>query len=568
MSRGKGSDNRIDSKTDTDTNITGSGGVCNRDLRGSTAVDEGEIVVKRRLLSGAAVLAAGSIAAKIIGALYRIPLTNILGAEGMGMYQLVFPVYALFMVLATAGIPTALSRIVAEKRAEGESTKKYLASAMIILVLLSSVAALLTVGLSRNIAQWQGNTQTSVGFAVIAPSILFVGIIAGLRGWFQGEMYMLPTALSNIIEQLVKLGVGIGLAVVLMPRGIVAAVCGALAGVSVSELVAAIYLAITYAVRGKKLGKQKLRVNKTEAREMFRIAFPIALIAALMPLSNFIDSMIIVNVLKWGGAQQAAATADYGLLSGPVNSLINMPIVVIMSLAIAIVPAVSASRVERDIDGIMLKSRLSIKLTYLIGIPCALFYIAFAREIISVIYPALSVQQIATAKNLLLIAASNVVILSAMQIYVSLLQALDRTKIAVLTLVCAILVKTALNIVLVKYIGIYGAAIGSIAMGVVALAGVNIAFVRLCGLHLEKNIGINMLCGVIMALAAYGAAYFVKGSIASLVVGFVVAAAVYVWLAFLLGLIGKEDIPFLPMRRLIAALHRIIRFWEYKKDET
>lgn len=213
---------------------------------------------KGHMLSGAAVLAIGSVLAKVLGALYRVPLTNILGAEGMGMYQLVFPVFALFMVLSTAGIPTALSRMVAEKRAEGAPTKKYLVSAIIVLATLGTLLAILTFALSGQLARWQGNAETRTGFMIVAPTLILVSLIAGFRGWFQGEMYMLPTAVSNIIEQVVKLAVGIGLSVALLPRGVTAAVNGALLGIALSEACALAYLIITFLVRGKKLKGEML----------------------------------------------------------------------------------------------------------------------------------------------------------------------------------------------------------------------------------------------------------------------------------------------------------------------
>ncbi len=519
------------------------------------------------MLSGAAVLAIGSIVAKMLGALYRVPLTNILGAQGMGMYQLVFPVFALFMVLSTAGIPTALSRMVAEKRAEGAPTKKYLVSAILVLTALGAILAILTFTLAGKLAQWQGNSDTRTGFMIIAPTIILVSLIAGFRGWFQGEMYMLPTAVSNIIEQVVKLAVGIGLSVALMPKGVTAAVNGALLGIAASEAFALAYLVITYFVRGRKLKGEKLKVSRNDARTMFKVAFPIAIVAVLMPLSNFFDSIILVNVLKDSGVAQEIATAQYGLLSGPVNSLINMPIVIIMSLAVVIVPSVSVSRVQRDIGGVMLKSRLSIKLAYLIGVPCAFYFMVFAPRLLPVIYPALTPAQLDLAVQLLRIVAANVVMLSAMQIYVSLLQALDRTKFAVLSLVCAITVKIILSVVLVRYIGIAGGALASLAMAAVALAGVNIAYLKICGLHLEKNIGLNLLGGVIMALAGLGVSSLIRSNLVATIVGAAVCSAVYLWLTFLFGIVGRDEIEYLPMRRFFRTLHRIVRFWEYS-DET
>lgn len=567
---------------------------------------------KKRMFTGAAVLLVGSVVAKMLGALYRIPLTNILGAEGMGMYQLVFPVYALFMVLATAGIPTSLSRTVAEKRALGENTKKYFSVAMCALVVLGIAFGLLMGALSDVLATRQGNADTRFGFLIIAPAITFVCVISGFRGYFQGQMYMLPTALSNVVEQVVKLAVGIGASYALAKRGVIYAVCGALFGVTVSEIVTAAYMGATYLFRSKKEKREQLvarvslqerdlqsgsendvlqgetrargdknrdnavarstkkarfeRVSRAELKGMLKVALPIAAVAALMPLANFFDSIIIVNMLEAFGLKQSVATAQYGIISGPVNSLINMPVVAIMSLAVAVVPSVSASRATRDIDGVMLKSSLCVRLAYLLGIAFAFYLAVFARNVIGALYPALSEQNAVVAVNVLRITAANVVFLSVMQIYVSLLQAVDKTKYAVFSLIASIIVKIVLDVVLTRYIGINGAAIASLALPVVAYFCTLVSYYKICGLRLEKNVGLNLLSGVIMALCGIAVGSFIKNDIASLAIGFVVCAVVYVWLAFLFNLVGKDDIPHLPLKKLLWALHRTIRFWEYNNE--
>ena len=540
----------------------------------------------KRIVSGAALLLIGSVVAKMLGALYRIPLTNVLGAEGMGMYQLVFPVYALFMVLATAGIPTALSRTVAEKRATGESTKKYLSVSMLALFLLGLIFATIMAVFSKFLAQKQGNADTYPGFLIIAPAIVCVCVISGFRGWCQGEMYMLPTALSNVVEQVVKLTVGLGLSYALAKRGVVYAVCGALLGVTVSEIATVLYMLLTYLVRSAKQKKEnaltarvaveraegdvanraRFRITKAEAKGILHVALPIAAVSVLMPLSSFFDSVIVVNMLKVFGLEKSVATAQYGIISGPVNSLINMPVVAIMSLAVAIVPSVSASRVTRDIDGVMLKSSLCVRLAYLLGIPFAFYLAVFAKNVIGALYPDLSYDSAIVAVNVLRITAANVVFLSTMQIYVSLLQALDKTKYAVLSLVCAIIVKIVLGVVLTRYIGINGAAIASLSLPVVSYFGTLLSYYKICGLRLEKNVGLNLVSGVIMALCGIAICSFIQNDIASLAVGFIVCLLVYVWLAFLFNLIGKDDIPHLPLKKLLWALHRTIRFWEYNNE--
>ena len=540
----------------------------------------------KRIVSGAALLLIGSVVAKMLGALYRIPLTNVLGAEGMGMYQLVFPVYALFMVLATAGIPTALSRTVAEKRATGESTRKYLSVSMLALFLLGLIFATIMAVFSKFLAQKQGNADTYPGFLIIAPAIVCVCVISGFRGWFQGEMYMLPTALSNVVEQVVKLAVGLGLSYALAKRGVVYAVCGALLGVTVSEIATVLYMLLTYLVRSAKQKKEnaltarvaveraegdvakraRFRITKAEAKGILHVALPIAAVSVLMPLSSFFDSVIVVNMLKVFGLEKSVATAQYGIISGPVNSLINMPVVAIMSLAVAIVPSVSASRVTRDIDGVMLKSSLCVRLAYLLGIPFAFYLAVFAKNVIGALYPDLSYGNAIVAVNVLRITAANVVFLSTMQIYVSLLQALDKTKYAVLSLVCAIIVKIVLGAVLTRYIGINGAAIASLSLPVVSYFGTLLSYYKICGLRLEKNVGLNLVSGVIMALCGIAICSFIQNDIASLAVGCRVGLLGYVWLAFLFNLIGKDDIAHLPLKKLLWALHRTIRFWEYNNE--
>ncbi|MBR4800868.1 MAG: polysaccharide biosynthesis protein [Clostridia bacterium] len=514
--------------------------------------------------SGVGMLAVGSVIAKLLGALYRVPLTNILGAEGMGLYQLVFPVYALFMTLSTIGIPTALSRIVAEQKAKNDGAKKYFFACMLILLALATMAAILVFSLAEYIAIWQGNAVAYKGFWIIAPSLIFVGAIAGFRGWFQGEMYMLPTAVSNIIEQLVKLALGLALSVAFAKRGVIYAVYGALAGVTVSEFVALVYMFVTYVVRNKNRESESLKISRENMTGVFKTAFPIAIVSVLVPLSNFFDSVVIVNMLKLFGLQKEVATAEYGLFSGPVNSLVNMPVVLALSLAIVIVPSVSVSRVERDVDAIMQKSRITVKLTYLLGIPFAIFFIVFGERIVGAIYPRLSGEQLIVAGNLLKISSFNVVTLSCMQIYVSLLQAVDKTKKAVVSLGLAVVLKTLLQIVLTRYMGITGAAIAGVAMGFVALMATALSYFQVCGLHLEKSVGINLLVGVIMGLAGIVVTTYIANDVLAVALGAVVCAFVYVFCVFLFGLIGKEEIANYPAGKLLFRIHRVVRFWEYK----
>lgn len=154
-----------------------------------------------------------------------------------------------------------------------------------------------------------------------------------------------------------------------------------------------------------------------------------------------------------------------------------------------------------------------------------------------------------------------------MQIYVSLLQALDKSRYAAMSLLVAIVLKAGLSIVLTRYIGMIGGAIASLVMAATTFLGAYVAFRKICGVHLEKNVGLNLLVGVIMGLAGLGVSSLVANNILATVLGFVACALVYVWLALLFGLVNKEELGMLPMGKALKKLYDVVRFWE-REDET
>ena len=167
---------------------------------------------KKSVLYGASILTLGSLITRILGAFYRIPLTRVLGAVGTGMYQMVFPIYALFIVLSTSGMPLAISKLIANSSVSIYDKKKIIKKFLLGIVALSLVLVLVLCSTCTLIARAQGNADLYKNYLVISPAIIFVGIISVLRGYFQGEQNYKPTAISQIVEQIVKIGVGLALA--------------------------------------------------------------------------------------------------------------------------------------------------------------------------------------------------------------------------------------------------------------------------------------------------------------------------------------------------------------------
>ena len=282
----------------------------------------------RSFLRGATLIMLATVLAKVLGACYRIPLTNILGAEGMGVYQLIYPVYSLILTSSSGALPLAVSVLVASATSEGktEEARKLVRSALAALLIAGIALSSALVLFSGVLGELQGSADTKWGYIAIAPSIFFVSGIAVFKGWFQGKADMRPSALSQISEAAVKLAVGLLLAYFLKGYGIAFAVAGALIGVSAAEGITLLMLYLMYRRDNPPLKlKLNYRAAKEEYKAILRISMPITVGSMIFPLTQFVDSFLVVNILS-PVLGTSAATASYGLLSGPVNTLINLPV--------------------------------------------------------------------------------------------------------------------------------------------------------------------------------------------------------------------------------------------------
>lgn len=497
------------------------------------------------------ILIISGLIAKIVGAIYRIPLTNILGAEGIGLYQLIFPIYALMLTMSSSGVPTSIARLVSEKRALGDDRglAEIKRAALSVLLIGGIVFMFIMTALSYPIALSQGNPNMYIGYIMIAPAILFVAVGAYYKGYFQGMMMMTPTAISQIVEQIFKLALGLLFAYLLIDRSIIAAVIGALGGLVIAEMVATLNMAIIYLFNRRKSTKIKVKLNKDAVKQLLLTMLPITLSGIIFPLTQFIDSILIINVLKISGMAQSAAVADYGLLTGTVNTLINMPIVITLSLAVAIVPYVSALRADRNADAIRDRAALSIKLSYYIGVPCFFAIYFLATPIIQMFYPALSIIQQETAAKLMQIMALSIISLSSMQIYTSILQALGKSIRPVYNTAIACAVKIILDFVLIYYLGIMGAAIASILCYLLATLLNGMYYRKLLGknLKLTKSISKILLNGVIIGLLIWPVAMYIHNKYIAVALGVSVGIVAYAALTFIIKVFDREELLSLPI---------------------
>lgn len=439
-------------------------------------------MAKKSLVKGAIILSSAGVICHLLGVLFRIPLSNIVGNYGIGLYQLVFPLYALLLIVSSAGIPVALSKMIARVRDDRRQTKQIFVNALVVLFVIGAVITLVFLVLARAIAGWQGKPEIWPLYIAIAPAVWFVCIISAYRGYFQGLNNMVPTAVSQIVEQVVKVGVGLGLAFWLIRYSVLWAVFGAILAVAVSELVAVIMLAIVYAVRSR-LAKQEQgdeQVPKDKfwsllswrvVGRIFRISAPIMVMSLAFPLVQLFDSFYVVNALKSNGVAQA--TELYGIATGSVHTLINVPSVVGVAIATVMLPMVSRAYKQGNRQMMRQKSWMALGIFLLFGTAVAIGLFILPKFILNLLYGrafAGRPEELATGVLLLRIESWSVILIGLTQVAGSILQGCDHERIPMWALISGGVVKIVFELVALKPLGIMAVSIANVLCYVVALA--------------------------------------------------------------------------------------------------
>ncbi len=405
----------------------------------------------------------GAFISKLLGAFYRVPLTNALGSVGLGLYQMVFPVYCLLLDFSGAGVPNALAKLIATGGEEQRQLRaeNYLKNSLILLLILGVIGSLLMAIFSMPLANLQGNYQAKTAYIALSPAVLLVCLISCFRGYFQGLMDMKPTAFSQVIEQIVKLGFGLAMVKVFSGQ-IEKAVAGATFAISISETVALTYLIFVYKSRKKNYSNIILPKNEGfsfYAKNIIKTTFPLTIIGVAIPFSQVIDSFLTINLI---GGYNSNATALYGLFSGAVITVINLPVSICYGISAVAIPAVSSAKTEREKD---FKAEKTLLLTVVASLPCVIFCLAFAPFIVNILFGSL----IETEKNivikLLRLTSPCILLLSVVQTSNAVLVGRGKTYFPVLSLSLGIALKTILSLILLKIpkVNIYGSSIALIA---------------------------------------------------------------------------------------------------------
>lgn len=420
-------------------------------------------------LKGATILIICNLLGKVLGAVYRIPLAQTLGPVGMGMYQLVFPLYCLILTVSTSGMPIAISKLVAENNSRHNfaNSKKILYISLLMLTIVSLLGAMIIFLGAKFIAKLQGNFNIYICYYGIAPAVLFVGMLSAFRGYFQGNLLMFPTAISSIIEQVVKMIMGLFFARKLIMFGVEYAVLGALIGISISELVAVLFLVVSYVVF-RLIHREKSNIKaekfKSLSRKVFGLAVPITFGGLVAPITAMIDSLLVVNLLMFSGFSGNTSTLFLGIQSGIVEPLVNIPVIISVSIATVILPNISKYSAENSNDEVKNIVEKAIQTSLCISISCAICFVVFGKQILNFLYgSSLNDDELLMSAKLLFAGSFNIIFLSLVQVTAGVLQGLGHSKLPVKSLLVGCVIKIIVDLLLIpiKNINIFGVVVSS-----------------------------------------------------------------------------------------------------------
>ena len=438
---------------------------------------------KQSFMGGVTVMAISTVFVKICGALYKIPLNNILGDEGLTHFNSAYNIYALLLSLSTAGLPLALSKLVSEANATGRRTqmRRCLNTARGIFTVVGTVGSAVMLLFTRQLAAAMNNTLAYWPIKCLGISVVCVSVMCAYRGFAQGQQNMVPTATSQFIEAFFKLVVGLPLAWYLVHIGqsLEIGAAGAIVGVSAGTVLAMFYMVANHRKNRRPImwGTDKAQSYGVIARRLLALSIPITLGQAGMSLFNLLDQVIIMGQLQdvLGLAEREAASlyGQYGFGS----TLFNLPASFLPAVAVSLVPAVTVAVTRKDHREVNKVVTTSFRLIAILAIPAGVGLSVLAGPILLLLYPARQETALAATYHLQLLGIASVFV-CIMLLTNSIMQAHGKVNWPIITMLIGGAVKVGINYVLVgdPEINIKGAPIGTlICYGLIAL--INLALV-------------------------------------------------------------------------------------------
>ena len=514
-----------------------------------------------KFLRGAMILTVAGLMVKVIGSVNRILLSRLLGGEGIGLYQMAYPVYLLLLSISAAGIPVAISIIVAGFLAQGDygNVRQVFRVSLRLMACVGAFLALCLVVAAGWLVDSGVIRDVRAYYALIAltPAIFFATILASFRGYFQGHQLMTPPAVSQIVEQFIRVVTMVVLAYVLLPYGLEYAAAGAAFGAVPGSLTGLVVMGCFYRYYRQKWSaeaQQKLAANaplvksSVLIKRLLLLALPVSCANVLVPVTSSIDVLLVPGYLIDSGFSVAQATTLFGYLAGMAQPLLLMATIPTMSLATSLVPAVSEAFALKDWQRIEEKAATAMKLCCLLTVPAFVGMWVLAAPISQLLY---GTNKAAVA---IMHTAPAIWLLGMQQVTTGLLQGMGHTSLPMVNMLIGIAAKliAVCQLTNAEY-GIAGAAWATnINFGLTALLNI-IALYYLKIKFSWGSIAKIIAAALVMGMAAIKAHSLLlgAGNVAATAGAMVAAGLCYAVLLPLLGIISKQELHQLPVVKKI-----------------
>ena len=534
-----------------------------------------------------AILGAASIIVRIIGLIYRIPLNNILGEKGVAYYGVAFEVYSILLLLSSYSLPLAVSKMVSARVTLGKykQTRRLFINCIFFSLAVGIAAFCITFFGADLFAKILNYPESAVAIRVLSFALVILSVLGVFRGFFQGFGSMVPTALSNIVEQIINAVVSIVAAIALYNVGAEAdpdkfgfknvaeayGAAGGTLGTVMGALSALIFLIILYFATRRSFMKN-VREDTNEEKErlsdilkvLIATIIPVILSTTIYNLSGLINSGVFSNIMDFRGMDGDLIDTLTGMYTGNYKVIINVPIALASALASSVIPSIVASRTRKEPDAVRAKVRSAIKVTMLIAIPSAVGIGVLAKPIMNLLFPT-SVDP-DKVSLMLMLGCATVIFYSLSTITNGILQGIDKMKLPVIHAAISLVTYVIVLIILLftTEINIFAVVFSDMLFSIMMCVMNHHSLRKHLGFKQEwkKTFIMPFICaavmGVICRLAYQGIYLIIKSNAVSVAAAIVIAIVIYALALLLTKTVTKDELMGFPKGdKLYRAAHKL-----------
>jgi len=528
------------------------------------------------------ILAFAGILVRIIGLVYRVPLNNILGEEGTGYYSAAYDVYSILLLLSSLSLPLAVSKLVSARVVVGEykNAFKIYTSAIVFALLIGLASGFIAFFGADFFANLMGYPSSAAALKVLAPTLVMMSVVGALRGYFQGLGTMVPTAFSQVLEQIANAIVSLVAAKQLYDigtkidesrqtasTGSAYGAAGGTLGTLIGAFIALAFLVVVYLMYQKRFRRKIQRDrsrNQLEYSEVYKMIIvtivPVLVSTTIYNFSNLIDSGIFANIMEYLGQSEKERASMWGIYSGKYKTLTTVPIAVASALASSIVPSIVSSLEKGEKGQIVNKIDSSIKFTMLIAIPCGIGLMVLGEPIINMLFP--NAGYIEETTRLMMFSLFTVLTFSLSTITNAILQGIDKLKIPIINAGISLGVHVVLLpiILLVFKWSIYGVVFADCIFALIICILNDRAIKKYVGYKIKifktfiLPLGASIIMGTVAFVSYKGIYALLHSNSVSTLVAILAAVIIYFMLLILLRIVDEATLYSIPKGSILVKI--------------